>query len=526
MRQEHGIWTVALFVALAGCGGSGGGGGGGSASLGSVSSGSGTGGVNSRSGPFTGGSLATSTNPIDQAALLGLKAAGVDPVPVAGDVEFIRRVTADVLGRLPTPTEVSTFVSNTSPAKRDATIDALLASPEFATHWSKDILTAWACVNSGTAAFQTALEADLNAKRPLGAIVHDFANASGTAGTIYASNFRDPTVMMDQFMLSFSGMSSECARCHDHHLTTVADNPKWVQDDNYGLYAFVAMNNGQATKVDLTNKKIGQPVQPNWVVDGYQKAITSGLPTLTDPVATRRLKFADLFVASDAFARGTGHRIFAEVMDPLLDPNQFLASNLQAVQQPALLQEITTVFKQQNASLQGFLAVVLKSKLYQLTTAGTTTANDKLFARRTLRRHHSEVIEAGVSLVAGVPFKSQTPFQQSFGYPIPQRMMTLLERTDGVNLSQPLILLNSPISTNSLITGSGSLVPTLATQVGAGKMTRSQAISQIVTTGLGRAPTAAELSAIVNVCSGAATDLEALQDVAVAVCATTEFVAR
>jgi hypothetical protein len=526
MRQVRKELWCAILVALAGCGGSGGGGG--SASLGSIAppGSGGTGGVNSQNGPFVPGALATSPNPIDQAALIAMKAAGASPVGLSTDVEFIRRVTADTLGRLPTPSEVSTFVANTSPTKRDTTIDALLASPEFATHWSKDILTAWACVNSGTATFQTTLEADLNAKRSLGAIVHDFAAAGGTLGPIYQSNFRDPTVMMDQFMLSWAGMSSECARCHDHHLTGPNDNPKWVQDDNYGLYAFVAMNNGQATKVDITNKKFGQPVQPHWVVDGYQKAITSGLPVLTDPIAMRRTKFADLFTASDAFARGTAHRIFAEVMEPLLDPNQFLASNLAAVQQPAVLDALTTVFKQQNASLQGFLSVLLKSKLYQLTSAGTSTANDALLARRTLRRHHSEVIEAGISMVAGVPFKTQTAFQQSFGYPIPQRMMTLLERTDGVNLSQPLILLNSSMATNGQAAANGSLVQQLATQVTSGKMTRSAAIQQIVTTGLGRAPTQAELSSIVGICQGAATDLEALEDVAVAVCATTEFVAR
>src|SRR5581483_2499618 len=112
MRQVKDLWTCAILVALAGCGGSGGGGGG-SASLGSLahpSSGS-TGGVNSQNGPFTGGPLASSPNPIDQAALIAMKAAGVNPVGLSSDGEFIRRVTADTLGRLPTPTEVSTFVA-------------------------------------------------------------------------------------------------------------------------------------------------------------------------------------------------------------------------------------------------------------------------------------------------------------------------------------------------------------------------------------------------------------------------------
>ena len=69
-------------------------------------------------------------------------------------------------------------------------------------------------------------------------------------------------------------------------------------------------------------------------------------------------------------------------------------------------------------------------------------------------------------------------------------------------------------------------IETLAKQVTGGTMTRSQAIQEIVTTALGRAPTATELGAIVSATTGAASDLDALVDVAVAVCSTTEFVAR
>jgi hypothetical protein len=529
MRQVS--WTCAfgVVVALTGCGSGGGGGhGGGSASLGISQPGSGSTGsapVTTTTVPFDAGVLGTSSNPIDQAALIALKAASVSPVALSGDAEFIRRVTADTLGRLPTATEVSTFVADATPTKRDTAVDALLASPEFATHWANDVLTSWACVSSGTVAFQAALQADLTANMTLGAIVHNFCTGTGPEGSIFVTNFTDPTTEIDQLMQSFTGLTSECARCHDHKLTTSADNPMWVQDDNYSLYAFLGTPS-QATKVNTSGKKFGTPLQPGWVVDGYNNAVTTGLPALTDPLPTRAAKFADLFTASNAFARGTAHRIFAEVMDPLLDPNQFLASNLANVQQPAVLDELATVFKQQNLSLQGFLSVVLKSKLYQLTTAGTTTANDQLLARRTVRRHHSEVIEAGVSMVAGVPFKTQKFFQQNFGYPIPQKMMTLLERTDGVNLSQTLTLMNSPVSITGLEMASGSDIPTLATQVTSGKMSRSDAITQIITTALGRAPTATELAAVVSVCTGAASDLEALEDVAQAVCTTTEFVAR
>ncbi len=52
--------------------------------------------------------------------------------PSATDLEFLRRVTLDTLGRLPTPEEITAFQADTAPDKRAKLIDALLEKPEFA----------------------------------------------------------------------------------------------------------------------------------------------------------------------------------------------------------------------------------------------------------------------------------------------------------------------------------------------------------------------------------------------------------
>jgi hypothetical protein len=330
-------------------------------------------------------------------------------------------------------------------------------------------------------------------------------------------------------MLAFAGMTSQCARCHDHHLTVPnQDDPMWTQDDNYGLYAFLATKNSAATKLTISGSRTGQPVQPHWVVDGYAKAVPVGdpsLPTLTDPIATRRAKFGDLLVSSNAFARGTAHRIFAEVMDPLLDPNQFLAANMANVANPALLDALTQQFQGQQFSLRGYLRVILNSKVYQLTTVGTTTANDALLARRTVRRHHSEVIDQAVNQVAGTTYKGSSSFiQDVFGYP--RHRATIIDRSDAVNLGQTLVLLNSTQSTNGLVTQGSSDITKLASQVDAKTLTLAQAITAIFESSLNRDPTATELSTITGLIASAKTTQEGLEDVAVALCSTAEFVSR
>jgi hypothetical protein len=63
-------------------------------------------------------------------------AAGITPAPLTTDWEFIRRVTLDLTGRIPTPARVVGFVNDTAPGKRAALIDELLARPEWVDKWT------------------------------------------------------------------------------------------------------------------------------------------------------------------------------------------------------------------------------------------------------------------------------------------------------------------------------------------------------------------------------------------------------
>src|SRR5207249_3981969 len=53
------------------------------------------------------------------------------------DEQFIRRVSLDLTGKLPPPSEISAFAADTDPAKRARYIDKLLDSDAFARHWAR-----------------------------------------------------------------------------------------------------------------------------------------------------------------------------------------------------------------------------------------------------------------------------------------------------------------------------------------------------------------------------------------------------
>jgi len=76
------------------------------------------------------------TNIIDQLLFQAMAAAGATPAPMTTDQEFIRRVTLDLTGRIPTPDRLVAFLNDTSADKRAALIEELLASPQWVDKWT------------------------------------------------------------------------------------------------------------------------------------------------------------------------------------------------------------------------------------------------------------------------------------------------------------------------------------------------------------------------------------------------------
>jgi Protein of unknown function (DUF1549). len=75
-------------------------------------------------------------NSIDKYLFAAMADAGVKPAGKTTDFEFIRRVTLDLTGRIPTAERVLTFISDASPDKRSKLVDELLAKPEWTDKWT------------------------------------------------------------------------------------------------------------------------------------------------------------------------------------------------------------------------------------------------------------------------------------------------------------------------------------------------------------------------------------------------------
>ena len=73
---------------------------------------------------------------IDEIVVAKLSKLGIVPSELSSDAEFLRRVSLDIAGTLPTPEQLIEFVADTSPEKRSRKIDELLAHPGHVEWWT------------------------------------------------------------------------------------------------------------------------------------------------------------------------------------------------------------------------------------------------------------------------------------------------------------------------------------------------------------------------------------------------------
>src|SRR5207249_3575707 len=74
-------------------------------------------------------------NPID--AFIRAKLAGLRPAPPADRRTLIRRATFDLTGLPPTPADVESFVTDSSPDAFAKVVDRLLGSPAYGEKWGR-----------------------------------------------------------------------------------------------------------------------------------------------------------------------------------------------------------------------------------------------------------------------------------------------------------------------------------------------------------------------------------------------------
>ncbi len=285
-------------------------------------------------------------NDIDRFILATQEAKKLTHAPEADKTTLLRRVTLDLIGLPPTPAEVDAFLADTSPGAYEKVVNRLLANPHYGerqavewldvaryadTHGYQDdgLRTIWPYRDWVIRAYNRNLSFDRfvmwqlagdllpgrnhepSDQNKLLATAFNRNHQQSQEGGIVDEEYRTEYVAdrVNTFGKAFLGLTTECARCHDHKYDPIS------QKDYYSLFAFFNSNNergnipyngeaaptitlttpGVDAQLDYIRKKL-TPLEQKLNIDrpDYQQRFGQWLKTAVDSRAVANLPDAGL----------------------------------------------------------------------------------------------------------------------------------------------------------------------------------------------------------------------------------------
>jgi len=488
-------------------------------------------------------------NLIDELVAAEWKKLGVSPAPLSSDAEFLRRVSLDLVGTLPTPEEIAKFLADPAPDKRAKLIDALLERPEYVDYWSLrwgDLLRAHRRYlgDKGLVAFRGWIRDSVRTNKPLDVMTRELLTAQGnlhTNGPV-AYYFIDEKVedLAETTAQVFMGVRMQCTRCHHHPFEV------WGQEDYYGLAAFFSRL--QTKDSGAQGARFGGPksirITP---ADNPQRKPVVAMPLrmfgeapkLTDAEADVRRELADWLTKPDNpyFARNFANRAWASLFGPgLVEPVDDLRETNPA-SMPTVLDAITKDFVAHQFDQKHLLRTICNTRTYQLASElnPKRDADGRLCTHRVPKRIAAEVLLDAVSQATGTsePFEGQPPgtraislpdptipsyFLMTFGRPLRNNPCECA-RGGTPDLAQALHLVNST-GLHDKVTKPDSRLGKLL----AAKKTDNEIVPELYLATLSRHPTAEELAAVKELLAESPSREEGLQDLLWTLLNSTEFV--
>jgi hypothetical protein len=183
---------------------------------------------------------------VDRLISADLQKSKVDIAPRCSDEDFLRRVSLDIAGVLPTPQELTLFGLDPDPHKRAAAIDRLLAGGEYADHWAhywRDVIQSRATETRlqftfrSFAKFESWMKGQLAANRSWDEITTAILTAMGDTSeegqtALILAQRGEPAEIAAETSRIFLGIQLQCANCHDH------PNDSWKREQFHSLAAF------------------------------------------------------------------------------------------------------------------------------------------------------------------------------------------------------------------------------------------------------------------------------------------------
>ena len=466
------------------------------------------------------------------------------PSELCTDEEFIRRVTLDVTGRLPTVDEYNAFLADVDPKKRDKLVDELLTRKEFVEIWVMKwaelltIRTTNQISYKSMLLYYTWLQERVANNVPMNVMVQELLGSNGgtfaNAATNYYQNETNTLKVAENVAQVFMGMRMQCAQCHNHPFD------RWTMDDYYSFAAFfsqIGRKRGEDPReIIVFNSGSGEVRHPV----GNRVMAPKFLGGETPDVAgkDRRQVMAN-WLASDEnpfFSQNLSNIVWAHFFGKgiIQEVDDVRISNPPVNKE--LLDALSQKLREYNYDFKKLVRDICTSRTYQLSTK-TNETNEKdttNFSHATLRRMRAEVLLDAITQVTttsnkfpGLPSgaravqiangNTSTYFLTTFGRAKRETVCSCEVKMEP-NLSQALHMLNGD-TVNAKVTQGGLVATRLGEEVPHEKI-----VEEIYIRCLTRKPTGKELTNLMELVSQEENKQQALEDVFWALLNSREFV--
>ncbi|HEX3725520.1 MAG TPA: DUF1549 and DUF1553 domain-containing protein [Pirellulales bacterium] len=482
-------------------------------------------------------------NYIDELVDAKLRRIRVLPSEPCSDEVFLRRVTIDITGLLPTIEEYQAFMADTDPAKRAKQIDRLLERKEFSEIWALKWANLLMVKSSNEVSYKSMflysnwLTNQISSNVPLNQMVQNLLSASGGTFKNPATNYfqieRDTLKTAENVAQVFMGIRTQCSQCHNHPFD------RWTMDDYYGFAAFfsqIGRKQGEDYRETIVYNAGGGEVKHP--VGGRQMAPKFLGGATPDVQGKDRREVLVKWLASPEnpyFATSVANRVWAHffglgIVDPIDD---IRVSN--PASNPELFQTLGDKFTSYKYDFKQLVRDICNSLAYQRASEANASNEEdtKNFSHSRIRRIPAENLLDCLSQVTlvmekfqGLPLGARAVhiadgnasnyFLTSFGRS-PRQTVCAGEATTEPTLSQALHLINGDTLTRQL-----SQSTRMQKLLDAGQKPR-EVMESIYIACLSRKPTAEELQKLDTILSAEPNPRNAVDDVLWAVLNSREF---
>lgn len=332
---------------------------------------------------------------IDELLRRELQACGFDSATTrpTSDEQFIRRVSLDLTGRLPSPAETAEFVAATEPNKRSRLIDELLADDAFARHWARfwrDVVTARITNRRSmglTRSFEEWLFEQLRADKSWSEITRSILTAEGELrftlnrpsaenGALFflvAHDTDEAEERAAETSRVFMGIQIQCAQCHNHF------TEKWTREQFHEFAAYFArvkydqlfidkkLSGVQLLTLPDREHKMASLKNPESASVIHPKFLDGPSPGMNLGDRERRRALTDLIVSKNNqwFAAAHVNRVWGELMGRSFYRNVDDLGPGKEVIFPEVLTALTGSFQASDYDIKDLFRTIMNTESYQ-----------------------------------------------------------------------------------------------------------------------------------------------------------------